>query len=128
MTDDESAIREMIATWLRASAEGDSAKVLALMADDVEFLVAGQRPFGKEEFASALSGLLAFQMEATSHVREVCVVADMAYAVTHLVVSITPRSGGPTTRRSGSTLSIFRRAADGRWLLSRDANLLTPEI
>src|SRR6185369_17813300 len=51
MTEDERAIREVIATWLRASAEGDTAKVLSLMADDVVFLVPGHRPFGKEAFA-----------------------------------------------------------------------------
>jgi len=28
--------------------------------------------------------------------------------------------------RLGSALSIFRKHADGRWLLSRDANLLPP--
>jgi ketosteroid isomerase-like protein len=30
-------------------------------------------------------------------------------------------------RRSGPTLSIFRRLGDGRWVLARDANLLTVE-
>ncbi len=27
-------------------------------------------------------------------------------------------------RRAGHTLSIFRKLADGRWVLARDANLL----
>lgn len=27
----------------------------------------------------------------------------------------------------GHTLSFFRKQADGRWLLARDANLLTPK-
>ena len=53
MGDDERAIRAVIATWMRASAAGDTATILGLMADDVVFLVAGQPPFGKEKFAVA---------------------------------------------------------------------------
>jgi uncharacterized protein (TIGR02246 family) len=57
MTDDERAIREVIATWMRASTAGDTATVLDLMTDDVVFLVPGQEPFGKEAFAAASSGM-----------------------------------------------------------------------
>lgn len=53
MTEDESAIREAIATWMRASAAGDIDTVLGLMTDDVVFLVPGAEPFGKEAFAAA---------------------------------------------------------------------------
>jgi ketosteroid isomerase-like protein len=42
-------------------------------------------------------------------------------------VTITPLAGGQPLRRSGATLSIYRREADGRWRLARDANLLTVE-
>ena len=48
MTEDERAIRELIATWMRASMAGDTETVLSLMADDVVFMVAGQEPFGKQ--------------------------------------------------------------------------------
>jgi hypothetical protein len=48
MTDDERAIRELIATWLRASQAGDTQTVLSLMTDDVIFMVPGREPFGKE--------------------------------------------------------------------------------
>ena len=44
MQDEEQAIRELVATWLRASKAGDTDKVLSLMADDVVFLVAGHPP------------------------------------------------------------------------------------
>ena len=30
-------------------------------------------------------------------------------------------------RRSGYTLTLLRKEPDGRWVLFRDANLLTPE-
>jgi uncharacterized protein (TIGR02246 family) len=50
MTDDERAIRNLVDTWMTASNAGDVLTMLSLMADDVIFMVPGQRPFGKEAF------------------------------------------------------------------------------
>jgi uncharacterized protein (TIGR02246 family) len=126
MSDDERAIREAIATWMRVSAEGDAETVLSLMADDVVFFVAGRPPFGKQEFAAAQGGLAGSRIEGTSNVREVIVSGDWAFCSTDLTVVMTPADGAPV-RRSGNTLSVFRRLPDGRWVLARDANLLTVE-
>jgi ketosteroid isomerase-like protein len=41
-------------------------------------------------------------------------------------VKVTPRDGKPF-RRSGYTLSLFRREPSGAWVLARDANLMTGE-
>jgi ketosteroid isomerase-like protein len=38
---------------------------------------------------------------------------------------MTPPDGGTPVRRSGYTLSVLRKNADGQWVLARDANLLT---
>lgn len=127
MTEDERAIRDAIATWMRASAEGDTATVLSLMADDVVFLVPGHAPFGKEAFAAAQQGLAGARIEGEADVREVRVAGDWAFCWSHLRVTMTPQDGGAAVRRSGHTLSIFHRLADGRWVLARDANLLAPE-
>jgi uncharacterized protein (TIGR02246 family) len=127
MTNDERAIRDLIATWLRASAAGDNETVLGLMADDVVFLVPGREPFGKEAFRAAQGGLDAYTIDANSEVREVRVTGDWAYCWTHLTVSMTPKDGGAANRRRGHTLSILRRLDDGRWVLARDANLLAVE-
>jgi uncharacterized protein (TIGR02246 family) len=124
---DERAIRDVIATWLSASAAGDSETVFSLMSDDVMFLVAGREPFGKQQFAASQSALTGHRIEARSDVREVVVSGDLAYARAQLSVTMTPLAGGAPVRRSGPTLSIFRRLADGRWVLVRDANLLTVE-
>ena len=53
MRDDEQAIRDLSATWLRAAAAGDLSLMLSLMAEDVVFLMPG-RPAtrGKDEFAA----------------------------------------------------------------------------
>ena len=47
MTDDERAIRDLVATWMPASQAGDVSTVLGLMADDVVFMVPGREPFGR---------------------------------------------------------------------------------
>jgi len=42
-------------------------------------------------------------------------------------VTMIPLKGGPPMQRTGPVLTIFRKKADGRWMLSRDANLLAEE-
>ena len=127
MTDDERAIRDLIDTWMSATAAGDTPTVLSLMTDDVVFMVAGHEPFGKEAFSAASEGQQAFKIEGRSDIRELEVMDDWAWARTHLRVTMTPREGGEPVVRSGYTLTILRREPDGRWRLARDANLLTRE-
>jgi ketosteroid isomerase-like protein len=43
---------------------------------------------------------------------------------TKLTVVVTPPSGGATIKRAGHTLTVLKKE-HGRWLLARDANLLT---
>ena len=124
MTDDERAIRDLVATWLQASRAGDVAGVLDLMTDDVVFMVPGREPFGKEAFAAAAQGLRTVRMEGTSDIRELQVLGDWAYLRNYLTVTVTPPGGAPM-RRAGWTLTILRKGADGRWRLARDANLLS---
>jgi uncharacterized protein (TIGR02246 family) len=125
---DEQQIRELVATWMSATKAGDVAAVLDLMTDDAKFLVAGKPPFGKEQFAKALQppapGTPTPVIDGHSEIQEVHVEGNLAYLVSHLTVDVTP-PGGPTTRRSGNTLTVLRKQG-GRWQLARDANLLTP--
>ncbi|MGH6794948.1 MAG: SgcJ/EcaC family oxidoreductase [Methylocella sp.] len=126
MPDDERAIRELVQTWLAASQKGDLQTVLSLMTDDVIFMVPGQKPFGKEASAASSKGLKDVHFEGSSDIKEIKVLGDWAYLRNYLEVTMTPRDGAPV-RRSGYTLTILRREADGRWLLARDANLLAPQ-
>ncbi len=126
MSDDERAIRDLVQTWFAATKAGDSATVLSLMADDMVFMVPGQKPFGKEAFAAASKSMEGVTFEGTSDVLEVKVLGDWAYMRTHLEVTMTPPGGQPV-RRSGSTLSILRKEPDGRWVMIRDANMLAKE-
>ncbi len=124
MTEDERAIRALIDTWMEASEAGDLKTVLSLMADDVVFMVPGKEPFGKTEFAAMSQGMKDVRIEGEGEIKELKVLGDWAYLRNHLHIAVTPPNG-QTTRRSGYTLTILRRNEAGRWVLARDANLVT---
>ena len=124
MSPDERAIRDLVDTWMKASRAGDAATVLSLMADDVVFMVPGQEPFGKEAFAKASEGMQGLKMEGASEIREIKVLDDWAYIRSHIAITMTPPGGTPV-KRAGWTLTLLRKEPDGRWVLARDANLLT---
>lgn len=124
MSDDERAIRQVIETWMRASREGDTATVLSLMTEDVVFMVPGRPPFGREAFQQASNALAGMRLEGTTDVVELQVQGDWAFSRNHIDLVMIPPEGEPV-RRSGYTLTLYRKEADGRWRLMRDANLLT---
>jgi uncharacterized protein (TIGR02246 family) len=127
MTDDERAIRDLVATWMTASKAGDTATVLGLMTDDVLFTVAGREPFGKAAFAAASQGAPpGVTIDGTSDIQEIKVLGDWAYMRNKLSVTVTPPNG-KTMRRAGYTLSILRKEG-GTWRLARDANLMTEVV
>jgi uncharacterized protein (TIGR02246 family) len=123
MTDDERAIRDLVATWMDASRAGDVETVLGLIADDVVFMVPGREPFGKEVFSAAARGMKDLRMEGTSEIRELCVLGDWAYLSSHIDISLTPPGAAAPMRRAGYTLTLLRKEG-GRWRLARDANLV----
>ena len=124
MSDDERSIRNLIDTWMRASAAGDADTVLSLMADDVIFMVPGREPFGKDAFRAAAEQMKDMRMSGSCDIREIRILGDWAYIRNSIEVTITP-PGGNAMRRSGYTLSILRKQTDGKWLLWRDANMVT---
>lgn len=130
MSADELAIRALIAHWIEATREGDVDAVLALMAPDAMFLLPGQPPMhGREAFAASLRGALGENtIESSSEIEEVAVSGDMAYCRTRLSVTIISKHGKLPLQRSGHTLSILRKDANGRWQLTRDANLLASPV
>jgi uncharacterized protein (TIGR02246 family) len=123
MDHDEQAIRDMIARWMEANRRGDLDAVLGMMTDDVVFMVPGQEPFGKEEFAAAARAMADLRMDGSAEVVELRVLGDWAFMRAHLDLTITPPHGSPE-RKAGYTLTVLRKGADGLWRLTRDANLL----
>jgi uncharacterized protein (TIGR02246 family) len=127
---DEQAIRDVISTWLQATVAGDVDAILQLMADDVVFLRPGQPPMrGREAFAAGLrTALPQISIQGVSDIQEIQVFGNVAYCWNHLTVTMAPRTGDqPAKRHSGNVLSIFRKEPDGKWVICRDANLLTEE-
>src|ERR1043166_8925499 len=122
MTDDERAIRDLVATWMAAGQSGDVATVLGLMADAVIFMVPGREPFGKEAFAVASQSMKDIRFEGSYDIREIKMLGDWAYLRNYITMTMTPPGGEPV-RHAGYTLSILRREPSGKWALGRDANL-----
>jgi uncharacterized protein (TIGR02246 family) len=128
MSKDEAEIRALVASWMRATREGDVDTVLGLMTEDVVFLVPGREPMRKADFAASARAQAsghAPSFDGESEVREVQVCGEWAFLSNHLRVTMTAPDGGSRMRREGYTLTVLRKV-DGRWLLARDANLLGP--
>ena len=122
---DEQAIRDLIATWLRASRAGDGETVLSLMAEDVVFLQPGQAPMrGRKGFATAQKAMSGLDIDATSEIQEIRILGDWAYCWNRLTVVVTPRNGGASIKRTGDVLSLLQKQA-ARWVIVRDANMLS---
>ena len=124
MTDDATAIRQVVETWMAASRNGDLETVLGLMTEDVVFMVPGKEPFGKEAFAAASRGMGETKIDGDSEIVELKLLGDWAYIRNRIDMTATPPGCEPV-RRSGYTLTLLRKEGDGRWRLARDANLLT---
>ncbi len=122
-SDDEQAIRAVVANWLAATRAGDLDTVASLMADDVVFLTSGRPPFGKTEFIAASKAMVGAVIDGTSTIEELHKAGATAYLRSSLRLTITPPSG-VSIQKSGSTLTILRKERDGRWRLARDANLM----
>ena len=126
MQSDEQQIRELVTTWMAATKAGDVDTVLSLMADDVVFLVPGQPPMRKDDFAAkarAQSGEGSIKVDGTSEIQEIKILGDWAFMWAKLTVVATPPNGAPSMTRTGHTLSILKKQS-GKWALARDANLL----
>ena len=125
MDQDEQAIRELIASWNERSQKGEVERVLELMTDDIVFTVVGRPPFGKREFAESARQMKGLKLDTQSEVIEVVVRGDTAWSRVRLSVVVNMPNGG-TVRRDGHAMSIFVKQPDGRWLMTRDANMLGP--
>src|SRR5947209_9911356 len=94
-SDDETAIRKLVDTWLTASEAGDVSTVLSLMTDDVVFMVPGREPFGKQAFAAASDAMQNVRIEGKSDIRELRVLGDWAYIRNYIEMTITPEGSAP---------------------------------
>jgi uncharacterized protein (TIGR02246 family) len=126
MNKDEQEIRSLINIWMRATETGDTATVLSLMTEDAIFMVPGREPFGREVFVAAANNPAAPRITGKNEIVEIQVCGDWAFTRNRIDLTISTPNG-ESARRAGYTLTLYRKQADGRWRLTRDANLLTPK-
>jgi uncharacterized protein (TIGR02246 family) len=126
MCEDDQAIRDAQAAWLDATANGDLPRLLTLMAEDVVFLAPGPNSFWRETFAASFTaGLQQVRISCSGELEEVVVAGDVAYTRGRLSISVTRFRVVKPKCLAGYTLSVFRRRADGNWVLAREANLMS---
>lgn len=127
MNADEQALRDHHAAWMAAVNAADLARLLPMMTDDVVLLNPGGPPLGRDGFVAACQGGHAqFDLRCSSELQEVVVVGDLAYTRCRDILSLRPREGGDAAQLAGHRLTVYRKQADGRWLLARDAHTLVP--
>ena len=127
MAPDEREIRGIHSTWISAVNAGDLLRLLTLMTDDVVFLNPGQAPFGRDGFSDNFSAAhQQVRIRCSSELEEVVVIGEIAYTRSQDALSVTPRAGGEATQLAGHRITVYRKQADGRWLLARDAHTLSP--
>jgi len=124
ITDDERAIRDLVQAWMTASKAADTATVLDLMTDDVVFMTPGREPFGKDAFRDSSAAMRDLEIDGRAETLEVEVLGNRAWIRNRLEMRMA-RPGQPPQERSGYTLTVLKKSADGKWRLFRDANLVT---
>lgn len=120
---DKEQIRELVATWVRASQASDADALDKLIDPEILFHRPGMEPFGREAFLDHVrQNAGKVKIEVQAEVLEVEVSGDLAFARVKLDVRVTP-GGKETMHRSGYSLGVYRPSDQGRWRLWRDANL-----
>jgi uncharacterized protein (TIGR02246 family) len=127
MRSDEQAIREVHSTWIDAVNAGDLARLLVMTTDDVMFLNPGEESIGRDGFSTKFPvAHRQLRICCVSELEEVVVAGEVAYTRSRDSLAVSPRAGGEETRLAGDRMTIYRKQPDGRWLLARDANVLSP--
>ena len=121
---DEQQIRNLIDTWCAASVDRDLPALRNLMTEDVLFFTSAGLPMRLQQFEEAHASMSAMRLECRPNIQELTVSGDLAVCWNLLEVDITPAEGVETIGRAGNTLTVFRRSADGKWRIWRDANLM----
>jgi uncharacterized protein (TIGR02246 family) len=125
MSAEEQAIRDVIANWAKATADGDIPALLTLMAEDVMFLMDGQPPMTLKGFVERFTKMReTHRIGVVPDIKEVMVSGNLAYSWSQLTVTLIPLAeGAPVGVRTNQALSIYHKQANGAWVLIRDANL-----
>ena len=127
MRSDEQAIREVHSTWIDAVNAGDLARLLVMTTDDVVFFTPGEECIGRDGFSTKFTAAhQQLRICCVSELTEVVIVGEVAYTRSRDSLTLSPRADGAEGRLAGYRMTIYHKQPDGRWLLARDANVLSP--
>ena len=123
---DNEKIREVVTTWMRATAGGRPGNGFKSHSGGRGFPFTGSTADARTRnfCGRPRSALGQVRIEGKPDIQEIHVAGDYAFCWNQLSLTATPLQGGPAQRRAGPTLSVFRKERDGRWILFRDANML----
>jgi len=126
----EAAIRAAAATWIRRYQAGDLEGLMALYTDSPTVALHGQpllegRQAVRAFFAPAMGRA---EVDFTIAVEAIEVHGDVAHLMSKYWLEARPHDGGEPYRDAGRSLLIYRRAADGRWLIHVDIDQATPDV
>ena len=119
---DEAAITEFNARYLKAINDGDSATLASLTTPEHIMIAPGRPPIVGKEANDAANARVAqtTKIEETWSPQETFISGDLAYQRGTFTVAATPRAGGTTTHARGTFLRIYKRQPDGSWRMVRD--------
>jgi uncharacterized protein (TIGR02246 family) len=119
---DEAAIAEFNRRYLAAINEGDIDSLASLTTEGHVVIYPGRAPLvGKKALVDAMTRAFAStELDESWAPEETVVSGDLAYQRGTFVVVATPKAGGAPSRTTGNFLRIYRRQADGSWLMVRD--------
>jgi len=119
---DEAAIADFNRRYLQAINDGNIESLASLTDEGHMMISSGRAPLvGKQALVDAMTRAFATTTFNESWAPEETVVSgDLAYQRGTFVVEATPKSGGETARTTGNFLRIYRKQADGRWLMTHD--------
>lgn len=120
-------VYHLMTQWHQASAAGDVDTIKSLMAEDAQFLVADHPPITRQDFINSFQAIRqSIKIQVLDwRVEELEESGNLAYCHGYLHLAITPHALGLPIERKGPILSIFRKQANGNWLLAKDANFLS---
>lgn len=125
-TDAEAAVRETLASWMRAVEKGDLAGVLAHHTEDtVLFDVPPPLQFvGPEEYRRSWEGFFGYQPTGVFRFEELTVLAGSDVAVAYGLVRCGPED---VARQFSVRLTVGLRKVDGAWLIAHEHHSVPAE-
>lgn len=127
MSPDEALLRQVQAEWIAAVNAADLERLRTLVSEDLLLLNPGQPPQRMADFPAGFEAAhQRFALRCISRVDEVEMSAALAVMRCWDRLDLQPRDGGAPMAMEGHSLWVYRRQADGRWLLARAIHNLQP--